>query len=147
MTYSKVAGLTFCLSDFINYQLSDFMFMNVFVLQEGEIKGNVKQSKPQKVEGKTKNEKPSGPKYVSSALVKKSKGGKSAEAMVTASNGGSVTKNSSLKHHQSSSVNERQANASKVRVDSTTVFFFLCIFHCSFSTFPVFLIVAIPLFF
>ena len=85
----------------------------------------MKQSKPKKVQGKTKNEKPSGSKNVSSALVKKSKDGKSAEATLTASNGGSVATNSSLKHHlKSRSFNERQANASKVRVDSSTDFFF-----------------------
>ncbi|KAE8658251.1 Detected protein of unknown function [Hibiscus syriacus] len=38
---------------------------------EGEVKDNVRQTKPQKVPGKTKNEKPSGPKNVSSALMKK----------------------------------------------------------------------------
>ncbi|XWS26223.1 hypothetical protein CRYUN_Cryun26dG0012900 [Craigia yunnanensis] len=94
---------------------NDFVESNVLTdSKEGEVKGNVKQSKPQKVQGKTKNEKPSGPKNVSSALVKKSKDGKNAEATVIASNGGSVATNSSLKHHlESRSFNERQANASK----------------------------------
>ncbi|XVE53612.1 hypothetical protein DITRI_Ditri03aG0016700 [Diplodiscus trichospermus] len=82
--------------------------------EEGEVKGNAKQSKPQKVQGKTKNEKPSGPKNVSSALVKKSKDGKSAEATLQASNGGFVAKNSSMRHPvKSRSFNERKANASK----------------------------------
>ncbi|KAE8724503.1 Protein WAVE-DAMPENED 2 [Hibiscus syriacus] len=44
--------------------------------EEGEIKDNVNQSKPQKVQGKTKNEKPLGPKNVHSALEKKKKDGK-----------------------------------------------------------------------
>ncbi|XVF35595.1 hypothetical protein REPUB_Repub18cG0159700 [Reevesia pubescens] len=82
--------------------------------KEGEVKDNVKQSKPQKLPGKTKNEKPSGPKNVSSALVKKSKDGKRAEAKLTASNGGSVATNSRMKQPlKSRSFNERQANASK----------------------------------
>ncbi|XP_022730587.1 protein WVD2-like 6 [Durio zibethinus] len=82
--------------------------------KEEEVKDNVKQSKPQKVQGKTKNEKPSGPKNVSSALVKKSKDGKSAEVALTASNGGSVATNSRLKQPlKSSPFNGRQANVSK----------------------------------
>lgn len=82
--------------------------------QDGVIKGSVKQSKPQKVQGKTKNEKPSGTKNVSLVFVKKSKDGKSAEATLKASNGGSVASNSSLKQPlKSRSFNERQTNASK----------------------------------
>ncbi|XP_022754493.1 protein WVD2-like 6 isoform X2 [Durio zibethinus] len=94
---------------------NDFVESNGLIdSKEGEVKDNVKQSKPQKIQSKTKNEKPSGPKNVSSALVKKSKDGKSAEAMLTASNGGSVATNSHLKQPlKSRSFNERQVNASK----------------------------------
>ncbi|XWS17816.1 hypothetical protein CRYUN_Cryun33cG0100500 [Craigia yunnanensis] len=94
---------------------NDFVESNGLIdSKEGEVKGNMKQSKPQKVQGKTKNEKPSGSKNVSSALVKKSKDGKSAEAKLTSLNGGSVATNSSLKHPLTSrSLNERQANTSK----------------------------------
>ncbi|TYI72080.1 hypothetical protein E1A91_D07G034300v1 [Gossypium mustelinum] len=75
---------------------------------------NVKQSKPQKVQSKTKNEKPSGTRNASSALMKKSKDGKTAEVRLTASNGGSVATNSHLKQPlKNRSCNERQANASK----------------------------------
>ncbi|XP_039050951.1 LOW QUALITY PROTEIN: protein WVD2-like 6 [Hibiscus syriacus] len=82
--------------------------------KEGEVKDNVRQTKPQKVPGKTKNEKPSGPKNVSSALMKKSKDGKSEKATSTASNGGSLATNSRPKQPlQSRSVNEKQGNASK----------------------------------
>ncbi|XWS70431.1 hypothetical protein CRYUN_Cryun03dG0047700 [Craigia yunnanensis] len=95
--------------------LNDFLESNGLIdSKEGEVKDNVKQSKPKKVQGKTKNEKPSGPKNVSSALVKKSKDGKSSEAELTASNGGSVATNSRLKQPlKSRSFNERPANASK----------------------------------
>ncbi|KAB2024867.1 hypothetical protein ES319_D06G115200v1 [Gossypium barbadense] len=83
--------------------------------KEGEVKDTVKQSKSQKVQGKTKNEKPSGPRNVSSALVKKSKDGKSAEATLTASKGGSLAKNSRPKQplQSSRSFNEKHGNASK----------------------------------
>ncbi|PPD99570.1 hypothetical protein GOBAR_DD03395 [Gossypium barbadense] len=83
--------------------------------KEGEVKDNVKQSKSQKVQGKTKNEKPSGPRNVSSALVKKSKDGKSAEATLTASKGGSLATNSRPKQplQSSRSFNEKHGNASK----------------------------------
>ncbi|KAB2019950.1 hypothetical protein ES319_D07G032800v1 [Gossypium barbadense] len=75
---------------------------------------NVKQSKPQKVQSKTKNEKPSGTRNASSALMKKSKDGKTTEVRLTASNGGSVATNSHLKQPlKNRSCNERQANASK----------------------------------
>ncbi|KAE8732797.1 Detected protein of unknown function [Hibiscus syriacus] len=75
---------------------------------------DVRQAKPQKVPGKTKNEKPSGPKNVSSALVKKSKDGKSEKVTSTASNGGSLATNSGPKQPlQSRSVNEKQGNTSK----------------------------------
>ncbi|XP_052489499.1 protein WVD2-like 5 isoform X2 [Gossypium raimondii] len=83
---------------------------------EGEVNDhvNVKQSKPQKVQSKTKNEKPSGTRNASSALMKKSKDGKTAEVRLTASNGGSVATNSHLKQPlKNRSCNERQANASK----------------------------------
>ncbi|XWS72671.1 hypothetical protein CRYUN_Cryun02cG0060500 [Craigia yunnanensis] len=92
---------------------NDFVESNGLIdYKEGEVKNNVKQSKPRKVQGKTKNEKPSGPKNVSSALVKKSKDGKSAEATLTALNGGSVATNSRLKQPlKSRTFNERQANA------------------------------------
>ncbi|XP_021276901.1 protein WVD2-like 6 isoform X2 [Herrania umbratica] len=94
---------------------NDFVESNGLIdSKEGEVKDNAKQSKPQKVQGKTKNEKPSGPKNVSSTLVKKSKDGKSAGEMLTTSNGGSVATNSRLKQPlKSRSFNERQANASK----------------------------------
>ncbi|XP_017982724.1 PREDICTED: protein WVD2-like 6 isoform X1 [Theobroma cacao] len=94
---------------------NDFVEINGLIdSKEGELKDNAKQSKPQKVQGKTKNEKPSGPKNVSSTLVKKSKDGKSADVMLTTSNGGSVATNSRLKQPlKSMSFNERQANASK----------------------------------
>ncbi|XVF89316.1 hypothetical protein PTKIN_Ptkin19aG0120400 [Pterospermum kingtungense] len=96
--------------------LTDFVESNGLAdSKEGEVKGNVKQSKPQKVRGKSKNDKPTGPKNVSSALVKKSNGGKSAEGPESASNGGYVAKNSSLKQPlKSSYFNERQALASKL---------------------------------
>ncbi|KAA3458031.1 protein WVD2-like 5 isoform X1 [Gossypium australe] len=84
--------------------------------KEGEVNDhvNVKQSKPQKVQSKTKNEKPSGTRNASSALMKKSKDGKTAEVRLTASNGGSVATNSHLKQPlKNRSCNERQANASK----------------------------------
>ncbi|GMI81489.1 WAVE-DAMPENED 5 [Hibiscus trionum] len=82
--------------------------------EEGEIKDNVKQSKPQKVQGKTKNEKPFGPKTVNSALAKKNKDGKTTEVTLTPSNGGSVATNSGPKlPHKNRPFNERQANASK----------------------------------
>ncbi|XVE97423.1 hypothetical protein REPUB_Repub03eG0018100 [Reevesia pubescens] len=96
-------------------QSNDFVESNGLIdSKEEEVKDNKKQPKPQKVQGKTKNEKPSGSKNVSSALMKKIKDGKSAEAMLTSSNGGSVASNSRLKQPlKSSSFNERQANASK----------------------------------
>ncbi|MBA0789909.1 hypothetical protein Gohar_014589, partial [Gossypium harknessii] len=84
--------------------------------KEGEVNDhvNVKQSKPQKVQSKTKNEKPSGTRNASSALMKKSKDGKTAEVRLTALNGGSVATNSHLKQPlKNRSCNERQANASK----------------------------------
>ncbi|KAK8637901.1 hypothetical protein V6N13_136355 [Hibiscus sabdariffa] len=62
--------------------------------KEGEVKDNLKQSKPHKIQGKTKTEKHSGPKNVSPAFVKKSKDGKIAKATLTAPNGGSVAANS-----------------------------------------------------
>ncbi|KAL4326171.1 hypothetical protein GQ457_11G016630 [Hibiscus cannabinus] len=82
--------------------------------KEGEVKDNLKQSKPHKIQGKTKTEKPSGPKNVSPALVKKSKDGKIAKTTLTAPNGGSVAANSSMKQPlKSRSLNERQANGSQ----------------------------------
>ncbi|XP_039024174.1 protein WVD2-like 6 isoform X2 [Hibiscus syriacus] len=82
--------------------------------EEGEIKDNMKQSKPQKVQGKTKNEKPLGPKNVHSTLVKKNKDGKSTEVTLTSSNGGSVSTNSGPKLPlKNRPFNERQAKASK----------------------------------
>ncbi|KAK8513555.1 hypothetical protein V6N13_002290 [Hibiscus sabdariffa] len=82
--------------------------------EEGEIKYNVKQSKPQKVHGKAKNEKPSGSKTGHSTLVKKNKDGKGTEAPLTHSNGGSGATNPGLKlAHKNRPSNERQANASK----------------------------------
>ncbi|KAL4303107.1 hypothetical protein GQ457_10G002620 [Hibiscus cannabinus] len=92
--------------------------------KEGELKDNVdeKQCKPQKVQRKTKNEKPSRPKIASSASVKKSKDGNSVEARVTASNGRSISTNSHLKQPlKNGSCIERQANAAKHsgRTDAT----------------------------
>ncbi|GMJ11107.1 WAVE-DAMPENED 5 [Hibiscus trionum] len=82
--------------------------------KEGEIKDNLKKSQPHKIQGKTKTEKPSGPKHVSPALVKKSKDGKIANATLTAPNGGSVAANSRMKQPlKSRSLNERQANGSQ----------------------------------
>ncbi|GMJ07721.1 WAVE-DAMPENED 5 [Hibiscus trionum] len=96
-------------------EVNDFADNNGLIdSKEEEVKNNVKQTKPQKVQGKTKNEKPSGPKNVSSALVKKIKDGKSEQVTSTASNGGSLATNSRLKQPlQSRSVNEKQGNASK----------------------------------
>ncbi|XP_039007919.1 protein WVD2-like 5 isoform X2 [Hibiscus syriacus] len=91
--------------------------------EEQEVKDNVRQSKPQKVQGKTKNEKPFGPKTVHSALVKKNKDGKSAEATLTPSNGGSVATSPGLSlPHKNRPVNERQANASKQSETSDAAF-------------------------
>ncbi|KAK8697232.1 hypothetical protein V6N13_113384 [Hibiscus sabdariffa] len=95
--------------------------------KQGELKDNVdeKQCKPQKVQRKTKNEKPSRlsrPKIASSASVKKSKDGSSVEARVTASNGRSISTNSHLKQPlKKGSCVERQANAAKhsERTDAT----------------------------
>ncbi|XP_012463617.1 protein WVD2-like 6 isoform X1 [Gossypium raimondii] len=82
--------------------------------KEGGVKDNPKQSEPDKVQGKTKNEKPSVPKKVSPALVKKRKDGKIAKATVPAPNGGSVATNPRMKQPlKSRSLNERQANVSK----------------------------------
>ncbi|KAK8515383.1 hypothetical protein V6N12_075426 [Hibiscus sabdariffa] len=82
--------------------------------EEGEVKDNLKQSKPHKIQGKTNTEKPSGPKNVSPALVKKSKDGKIGRAPLTAPNGGSVAANSRMKQPlKSRSLNERQANVSQ----------------------------------
>ncbi|KAE8710486.1 enolase-phosphatase E1-like isoform X2 [Hibiscus syriacus] len=82
--------------------------------KEGEAKDKLKQSKPHKIQGKTNTEKPSGPKNVSPALVKKNKDGKIAKAMLTAPNGGSVAANSRMKQPlKSRSLNERQANGSQ----------------------------------
>ncbi|GMI84383.1 WAVE-DAMPENED 5 [Hibiscus trionum] len=82
--------------------------------EEGEVKHNLKQSKPHKIQGKTETEKPSGPKNVSPALVKKSKDGKIGKATLTAPNGGSVAANSRMKQPlKSRSLNERQANVSQ----------------------------------
>ncbi|KAE8663416.1 Protein WVD2-like 1 [Hibiscus syriacus] len=96
-------------------EVNDFMDSNGLIdSMEGEVKDNVKQTKPRKVQGKTKNEKSSGPKKVSSALVKKSRDGTSEKATPTASNGGSLASNSRPKQPlQSRSVNEKQGNASK----------------------------------
>ncbi|GMJ15862.1 WAVE-DAMPENED 5 [Hibiscus trionum] len=83
--------------------------------KEGAIKDNVKPSITRKVQGKAKSEKPSGPKNVSSALLKKSKDGKIEKATSTASNGGSLATNARPKQPlQSRSVNEKQGNASKL---------------------------------
>ncbi|XP_039052307.1 protein WVD2-like 5 [Hibiscus syriacus] len=91
--------------------------------EEQEIKDNVKQSKPQKVQGKTKNEKPFGPKTVHSALAKKTKDGKSAEVKLKLSNCGSVATSSGLSLPQKNRpVNERQANASKQSETSDAAF-------------------------
>ncbi|KAK8641088.1 hypothetical protein V6N13_010517 [Hibiscus sabdariffa] len=82
--------------------------------EEREIKDNVKQSKPQKAQGKTKNEKPCGHKTVHSALVKKNKDGTSAEVTLTPSNGGSVATRPGLTlPHKNRPSNEKQPNASK----------------------------------
>ncbi|KAK5773127.1 protein WVD2-like 6 isoform X2 [Gossypium arboreum] len=82
--------------------------------KEGGVKDNSKQSEPGKVQGKTKNEKPSVPKKVSPALVKKHKDGKITKATVPAPNGGSVATNPRMKQPlKSRSLNERQANVSK----------------------------------
>ncbi|GMI95073.1 hypothetical protein HRI_003176600 [Hibiscus trionum] len=83
--------------------------------KEEEVKDNVdvKQCKPQKVQCKTKNEKPSGPKIASSASMKKSKDGNSVELRLT-TNGRSIATSSHPKQPlKSRSCNERQANASK----------------------------------
>ncbi|KAK8535232.1 hypothetical protein V6N12_056756 [Hibiscus sabdariffa] len=83
--------------------------------KEGEVKDNVdvKQCKPQKVQCKTKNEKPSGPKIASSASMKKSKDGNSVEARLT-TNGRSIATDLHTKQPlKSRSCNERQAVASK----------------------------------
>ncbi|GMI92486.1 hypothetical protein HRI_002917900 [Hibiscus trionum] len=88
-----------------------------------EIKDNVKQSKPQKVQSKTKNERPFGPKTVHSALVKKNKDGKSAEVTLTPSNGGSVATSSGLNlPHKNRPFNEKQPNASKQSETSDAAF-------------------------
>lgn len=86
----------------------------------------MKQSEPQKIQGKTKNEKLSSPGSVSSALVKKNKDGKSADVPLIASSTGSVATNSGLKQpHKNRPFSERQANASKVRVHTRTTHFLL----------------------
>ncbi|KAK8505386.1 hypothetical protein V6N13_045825 [Hibiscus sabdariffa] len=95
---------------------NDFVDNNGLIdSKEEEVKDNVKQTKPRKVQGKTKNEKPSGPKNASSALVKKSKDDKSEKETSTAPNGGSIATNSRLKQplQSSRSVNEKQGIASK----------------------------------
>ncbi|KAK8706717.1 hypothetical protein V6N13_057794 [Hibiscus sabdariffa] len=95
-------------------EVNDFVGNNGLIdSKEEEVKDNVKQTKTRKVQGKTKNEKPSGPKNASSASVKKSKDDKSEKETLTVSNGGSLA-NSRLKQPlQSRSVNEKQGNASK----------------------------------
>ncbi|KAK8620141.1 hypothetical protein V6N13_066625 [Hibiscus sabdariffa] len=94
---------------------NDYVESNgLIVSEEGEVKDNLKQSKPHKIQGKTNTEKPSGPKNVSPALVKKSKDGKIGKATLTAPNGGSVAANSRMKQPlKSRSLNERQANVSQ----------------------------------
>ncbi|KAA3489906.1 protein WVD2-like 6 isoform X2 [Gossypium australe] len=93
----------------------DFVESNALIdSEEGEIEDNMKQSKPQKVQGKTKNEKLSSPGSVSSALVKKNKDGKSADVPLIASSAGSVATSSGLNQpHKNRPFSERQANASK----------------------------------
>ncbi|KAE8676088.1 enolase-phosphatase E1-like isoform X2 [Hibiscus syriacus] len=82
--------------------------------EEGQAEDKLKQSKPHKIQGKTKTEKPSDPKNVSPALVKKSKDEKIAKERLTAPNGGSVAANSRMKQPlKSRSLNERQANGSQ----------------------------------
>ncbi|KAK5830220.1 hypothetical protein PVK06_014014 [Gossypium arboreum] len=93
----------------------DFIESNALIdSEEGEIEDNMKQSKPQKVQGKTKNEKLSSPGSVSSALVKKNKDGKSADVPLIASSAGSVATSSALNQpHTNRPFSERQGNASK----------------------------------
>ncbi|XP_039055058.1 protein WVD2-like 6 [Hibiscus syriacus] len=84
--------------------------------KEGEVKDNVdvKQCEPWKVQCKTKNEKPSGPKIASSVSMKKGKDENIVEARLTTSNGRSIATNSHPKQPpKSRSCNEGQANASK----------------------------------
>ncbi|KAE8654562.1 hypothetical protein F3Y22_tig00117048pilonHSYRG00781 [Hibiscus syriacus] len=95
--------------------------------KEGEVKDNVdvKQCEPWKVQCKTKNEKPSGPKIASSVSMKKGKDENIVEARLTTSNGRSIATNSHPKQPpKSRSCNEGQANASKVGVVGITGFFF-----------------------
>ncbi|OMO61654.1 hypothetical protein CCACVL1_23331 [Corchorus capsularis] len=95
---------------------NDFVECNGLVdsKTEGERKDNAKQTKPKNVQAKTKSERPSGPKNVPSTLVKKSKDGKSAEATLTATNGGYGATNSRVKQPlKNRSFNERPANPSK----------------------------------
>ncbi|KAL4334955.1 hypothetical protein GQ457_07G037810 [Hibiscus cannabinus] len=91
--------------------------------EEREINDNVKQSKFQKVQVKTKNEKPFGHKTVHSALVKKNKDGTSAEVTLTSSNGGSVATRSGLNlPHKNRPSIEKQSNASKQYETSDAAF-------------------------
>ncbi|KAE8664287.1 Detected protein of unknown function [Hibiscus syriacus] len=106
-------------------KLNDFLDSNGLIdSKEGKFKDNANQSKTQKVQGKAKNEKPSDPRNVSSALVKKSKNWKSEKATSIASNGGFLATNSRPKQPlQSRSVNEKQGNASKYSEKSGAPFF------------------------
>ncbi|KAK8597461.1 hypothetical protein V6N13_094868 [Hibiscus sabdariffa] len=105
-------------------EVNDFVDSNGLTdSKEGAVKGSLKPFGTQKVQGKAKNEKPSGPKNVSSALVKKSKDGKSEKATTTASNGDSLATNSRPKQPlQNRSVNEKQGNVSKLSEKSGVPF-------------------------
>ncbi|KAL4282779.1 hypothetical protein GQ457_16G000730 [Hibiscus cannabinus] len=105
-------------------EVNDFVDSNGLTdSKEGAVKDSLKPFGTQKVQGKAKNEKHSGPKNVSSVLVKKSKDGKSEKATSTASNGDSLATNSRPKQPlQNRSVNEKQGNVSKLSEKSGVPF-------------------------
>ena len=91
-----------------------------------------KQSKSQKVQGTSKNEKSTSLKSVSASLLKKNKDGKDAEA--TSTQNGSVALNSNPRQPiKSRSFNDRKVHLSFIEVDIRLLIF--CVCNCLFFPF------------
>lgn len=122
LTIAKVGNAGFWLAGFSNDMTPDLIAMPiyVFVMQEGEVKGSLhsKQTKVQKGQGKSKNEKPSGPKNVSPVWMKKSKDGNDGEVTAAVSNGSAATTSRPKQPNKTRSFNGRQVQSSNVKVDN-----------------------------
>ncbi|BBG95512.1 Targeting protein for Xklp2 protein family [Prunus dulcis] len=91
------------------------------IAKEGEVKGSLhsKQTKVQKGQGKSKNEKPSGPKTVSPVWMKKSKDGNDGEVTAAVSNGSAATTSRPKQPNKTRSFNGRQVQSSNQQLEKS----------------------------